>query len=285
MKSKLIFNTICLLLLSSCVNSIEEEPPLDGKGKVTILTSIYRAEEIQTRAALSEAVSRISCWVLQQDGKTAITKEQTSEESAFGKLKLELPYGSYKLVVLGHNGTKSASIADNGDISFSEVRLTDTFLFSTGLTISEGEDATVDATLKRCVACFMLRATDAIPDEVSSVHFSITGAGNVLNAFTGLAPEATDQTRTVTVPESYAGRENIGLSFFTFLPDESTHISVTATARNVIGEELVKRSFTNVPMKVNQRTTYEGKFFRNAQDADITVGVDTEWKEEAVTEF
>lgn len=278
MKKLIYLLPMLIIAFGSCVNSIEDDDNQDT-ARVTIRTSVYTFSEVDTKATLPEALTRLSAWIISNDGKKISEIEQTIEDSGFGAIETNIPYGEYTLVIVGHSGGKSAEINAQKEISFQEAKLTDTFLYADGLTVEEGKDVEVSAVMKRAIAKFTLHIMDAIPEGAAEMVMTIQGGGTVLNATTGLATTAVEQMRNIAIPASYIGKADSKFSFYIFMPEKEKKITINTAVKNEDGDVLYERAFTDVPMKINQLTTYSGELFKAGSNMSITLVVTTEWDE------
>lgn len=235
--------------------------------------------EVDTKATLSEAFTRLSAWIISNDGKKISEIEQTIEDSGFGAIETNIPYGEYTLVIVGHSGGKSAMINEQKEISFQEAKLTDTFLYAESLTVEEGKDIEISAVMKRAIAKFTLHVMDAIPEGAAEMVMTIQGGGRVLNVTTELAITSVEQMRNIAIPASYIGKAGSNFSFYIFMPEKEKAITINTAVKNEDGDVLYERAFTDVPMKINQLTTYSGELFKAGSNMSITLVVTTEWNE------
>ena len=128
------------------------------------------------------------------------------------------------------------------------------------LTVSSSTNNAQTIALERAVAAFMVKSNGDIPMDLSKIRISATGGGHHFNAKTGTAAKAEDRSYTYNV-SSYAGKESITITFFSFLTATEGIMNFSVTAMDGEDNVIRHRDFNDVPMKVNQRTTYTGSFF------------------------
>ena len=106
----------------------------------------------------------------------------------------------------------------------------------------------------------------------------------VLNAKTGFAKASTGRENTIDIPESYHGKTGESVIFYLFLPANQEIMDITASAVDENGEAFIERTFTDVPMKINTRTTYQGNFFVDMPHG-FSITMEDDWGEEVVNPF
>ncbi|MBR4757749.1 MAG: hypothetical protein IK084_02965 [Bacteroidaceae bacterium] len=154
------------------------------------------------------------------------------------------------------------------------------FLKKIDLNISASTTTTKAVTLSRAVAAFRLKSNYDIPADLSKMVVTANGGGHHLNALTGYANEAEERSYTYDV-SSFAGTTDLAITVYTFLTSNSSTMTFAASALNGSDEEIRSRTFTNVPMKINQKTTYTGSFFTDGVGiSNLSLSLDTnEWND------
>lgn len=296
---KNIFTLALCLLMLSCQQVSEENPDSQLLVKFTLnATTIQRevedwedavnsdgiihAQESKSRAT-EEAVTRMTFAILDKDGNKVIEQEKPSTESGYMSLSAELPKGTYQLIAFGHNGSSNATVNSDGIISLSGNKLTDSFLFYDEISLSELDEEERNVVLERCVSKLCIKHTDTMPKGVASVELSFSEGGNSLDAKTGYAPEACSQTITINIPASVIGEKGNSFTAYTFLTEEETSMTVTATAKDASGNTIISHTIENVPMEINAKTTCTGLFFHSNQSIEATIN--TSWKEDKEIQY
>lgn len=279
---------IIVLLFCACVNSIDEESEDVQQVKRIELSAVpYQVELVATRAT-ADYVKRLAWLVVDSKGCIVMKQEKTSESTDFDKATLELPYGSYRLYLVGHNGGEDVSISADGIATFAETKLTDTFSKCMELTVGRETEGTLSIPMQRTVAKFILKCKDAIPAEVSRVTLCYTGAGQTLDVKTGLTAD-TDltvvQERNITIPSSNKGKTDCSFVAYMFLPSEESTIYLTATSWDSEDNPVSQYTFTAAPMQQNCQTTYTGQFFSNGESISGGVTIDGTWGSGSEFEF
>lgn len=106
----------------------------------------------------------------------------------------------------------------------------------------------------------------------------------VLNAKTGLAKASTGRENTIVIPESYHGLTGKSVIFYLFLPSNEEIMDITASAVDENGEAFIERTFTDVPMKINTLTIYQGNFFADTPYG-FSITMEDDWGEEVTNSF
>lgn len=260
-----------------------ENPQEDG---VSICFTISNIEQVafdngmgNTRAAITDLCSRITFAFFQDDEKIKQVSQKASD-NGFGNLTVSLPSGSYKFVVLAHNGTDNPTVTSLDKITFgNNGKLADTFYYYGELDATESKD--VNLSLKRVVAMVRFIITDAVPADVKKMKFEYTGGSSSLNATTGLGCVKSQQEETFTVEEAaHTGQSQYEIYTIPHATDGTLKLTVKALMND--DEEYKKQTFEEVPVTINKITKYTGKFFENTQkpgEIKISLQTDDKWTE------
>lgn len=260
-----------------------EKPQEDG---VSISFTISNIEQVafdngmvNTRAAITDLCSRITFAFFRDDEKIKQVSQKASD-NGFGNLTVSLPSGSYKFVVLAHNGTDNPTVTSLDKITFgNNGKLADTFYYYGELDATESKD--VNLSLKRVVAMVRFIITDAVPADVKKMKFEYTGGSSSLNATTGLGCVKSQQEETFTVEEAaHTGQSQYEIYTIPHATDGTLKLTVKALMND--DEEYKKQTFEEVPVTINKITKYTGKFFENTQkpgEIKISLQTDDKWTE------
>lgn len=184
----------------------------------------------------------------------------------YPKFSVSLPYGRYRVLALGFNGTRACNIASPSHISWEEDYVPNTFLYCDEFTLDEGAALDQSITLKHAVAAFCVTAEDAIPADMKKMRFVSTAGGTVLDATTGFAPKTTGRTSEIAVPASIIGQQGMMFTAYLFLPEEGISSDYTVQALDEGGRVLNERHFDDVPLRINHLTMWKGNFFEKGGD-------------------
>lgn len=284
------FGALLLILapcvFTSCQSETDDAPQAEGQGTITFSVSNYR--QISFDDLSSSAVSRASNQVVMDLANLSLTvfnvktgekvstllhKSSDYDDSAekaktFPQFSVTLPYGQYRLLVLGYNGSRACNITSVNQISWEENYVPNTFLYSEEFTLDKDAALSREIALKRVVAAFRLTAEDAVPAELKKMRFISSAGGTVLDATTGFAPQSTGRTSDILVPASYVGRESLDFTFYLFLPEEQTVADFWVQAVGDNDVVFSEKSFNDVPLRINYLTEWHGKAFEASDDGD-----------------
>ena len=255
--------SVAVALLTAC-NSDEPEAGVNG-GLVADTTeietvTIYFAPQYEvapmTRAAISDAASRLDVWIY--EGDTELTAvHQTASDVGFGSVSLSLnKLKTYTLYALAHKATTACTLAD-GIISFPDDKPKESFFYTT--TFSPSTTTNINAEMQRITGKFTLQTTDAVPDDVDHVQFIIRNTA-LRYGVDGTLSNITD--RTVDFPNITRKADNTcSFSFNILASDAVADFEITATAYASDNSIIETKTFTDVPIRNSYRTTYTGAFF------------------------
>ena len=279
---------LTMAALVSCEKAvISEESELSGNKNGNLRVSVFQIEKTAfsplTRATASEACTRLSFAVYDENGSRLKQINQNVDDSGFGTASFQIDEGDYQLVVVGHSSNGNPTMSNPQKIQFSNAQgFTDTFLFSSEITIGE-EPVDLQVTLERIVALCRFVITDDTPAEVAKMKFYYTGGSGAFNAYTGLGSVNSKQTVTFDVTD----RSQTQFDLYTFLHEQSDNIALKVTALDASGNELYVREF-DVHMEQNHITWLTGAFFNGSGSSSTSVTgvtVNTDWAGETHITF
>lgn len=290
MKKTNVLNILTLsltlsLAFTSCEKPVIDEEPTEPKSdgfQITFNVNKFDITDFNDQLSgsrstvdISTVSKRINFAVF--NGDTRITEiNQTSSDADFGKIKVSLSAGTYKIIALAHNGEGNATITDPAKIVFKDNKITDTFFYVGDITVT-GEGSH-DLTMTRVVARFRLIIKDEIPASVAQFKFYYTGGSSTFSAIDKAGIVNSRQTETLT-----ASKDSI-YDVYTFPRTDSQALKMTVTALTSAGVTVAEKTFENVPITVNKSTIYRGYFFGNGSDSKdegFTFKVDNSWTEES----
>lgn len=281
-KLVLMMGTVLSLLLVACSNESENQPNEKGMGTVSFFINNY--EQVSLNAptrATATSLNHLDMAVYDAATSELVESKQTSQDdNGYGSFSITLPYGSYTIVFLGYDGSRLANLTNPTSITYADNYVPNFFYKTISLTISSSESAAQSIALRRAVAAFTVRSNGDIPMNLSKIKIASTGGGHRFNALTGTASSLESREYTYNMA-SYAGKESLSIAFFTFLAAEEATMDFTVTALDESNAVIRSREFTNVPMKINQRSIYTGSFFSaeaSTQGFSLTLD-DDEWTE------
>ena len=271
---------VCLLLMTACSSNEEKTP--SGEATLNFYVTNYEMVSLDhvTRAAAT-ALQHLDMVIYNAQTEKLISTTQTSEgDNGYGTFSATLPYGSYTIVFLGYDGSRLANVEQLTNICYADDFVPNFFYKTLELTVSSSTNNAQTIALERAVAAFMVKSNGDIPLDLSKIRINATGGGHHFNAKTGTAVKAEDRSYTYNV-SSYAGKESITITFFSFLTATESTMNFSVTAMDGEDNVIRHRDFNDVPMKINQRTTYTGSFFskdESVQGFSLTLANDA-WEE------
>lgn len=295
---------LCLLLaaFTACQSGPDEVTTPDGQCTVTFSVSNYRQvsfDDLSSSVMSRADTIRLDLANLQVTIFNAETNEQVTtilhksddyydeqdkpKALLFPIFSVTLPYGHYRILVLGYNGSRECTVASLNHISWTDDYVPNTFCYCEEFTLNEGASLNKEITLKHVVAAFRVTAEDAIPADLKKMRFSSTAGGTVLDATTGFAQQSTGRTSEISVPPSYAGAEGIDFTVYLFLPQEQATSNYTVQALGQNDALISLKRFYDVPLRINYLTQWQGKAFEAsgedvpAVQSSFNIGWDMEW--------
>ena len=282
------------VMLCACSNETSTIPEEEGNSKTftfQVTNYMQYAMDEGTRAAIapseSERIQHLALGIFDATTNTLVApvQIQNKTDQGYGSFTAKLNYGKYRLVFLGYGGSNSILTMEKPEeISFGSDALPQTFLSSFEFTVDPNTAATTSVVLKRVVSGFKLTMADAISSRTSGIKITSTGGGMVLNAKTGFAKASTGRENTIVIPESYHGQKDKNVIFYLFLPANQEIMDITASAVDENGEAFIERTFTDVPMKINTLTIYQGNFFADTPYG-FSITMEDDWGEEVTNSF
>jgi len=250
---------VLALLVAACEKPILDEEMVMKKEANVILHMTQFEQTAFTRAAtdITELCTRLNVAIFDADGTKVKTVVQKDTDSDFGTVALTLAAGTYRLVVIAHNGEGSATITSEEKVTFPSNKVTDTFYYYGDLVVTDSQQS-YDLVLARAVAMFRLMLNDEeIPSNVARLKFYYTGGSSTFSPSAGYGCVNSKQTEYRTVAP--------GLTVFDIytLPHTENDVltKLTVTALDANDNTVKERVFENVPVTRNQITRYTGPFF------------------------
>ena len=258
------------LLLASCqkVAFIEDDPDVpQGKVLAKFQVGIYdmipfdRVNAAKTRSEDIASLCRHLDLAVYQGGERVAKASKDAGDKDFNTLSVALAPGAYHAVILAHNQDKSPTTTDAKKITFSG-DMSDTFLWSEDITVSEDKDLEREVVMHRAVAMVRIVTTDNVPENVSAVQFYYTGGSSTLDALSGEGCVNSRQTVKRTITDDMRGKPAT-FEIYTFPKSDSKGLKLVVTAISPTGQTVYTRIFEVVPVARNQITQYKGALFTN----------------------
>ena len=279
---KFIAMLFAALVSVACEKYVAEDDIKTQGSSVVNGNLVVKAECGQTRAGetptLAERFLRIGMAVY-KDGKRVDYVNQDNSSSNFGTMSLDLPAGSYQLLVVAHSCSRSATTTNFNKVSFTSP-LSDVFAFQTEVEVTT-EAKTIEATLTRATARVDFAISDEIPATAASLMFNFTGGSTTLDASTMLGVASSVHK---VVELEFDGREDKTYSFYTFACPDGQKLKLEVSAYDEAGQLLGAKVFSDVTVEKNKKTTITSPLFTGPIEgpSDINITVDDSWGETIV---
>lgn len=237
------------------------------------------ADVLQTRAVqLGQVCTRITLAIFRGEEKVK-NINQLSSDAGFGTFTVGLTPGTYRIVALAHSGLGNPTVSTPEKITFASNKCTDTFYYYGEVQVSE--TASQSLMLKRAVAAFQFKTTEAIPDNVSKLVFYYTGGSSTFNAVSGYGCVNSKQTETFEVTAAMKGQP-ASFQVYTFPHADDGVLKMTVSALDATGETVCEKVFESLPVTLNRISCWEGSYFvasGSSQSNSLTLGIqdDGEW--------
>lgn len=284
----------CSLLLSvSCQSASDDTIVPEGQSTITFSVSNYRQisfDDLSRASTIRLNLANLSLTIFNAETNEVVSndlhisddyfdKNNPSKALLFPQFSVTLPYGHYQLLVLGYNGSRACNIASLNHISWEGDYVPNTFLYCDEFTLDKNTNLNQQITLRHVVAAFCVYAEDVLPATLKKMRFSTTAGGTVLDATTGYTPQITSRTSDIIVPPDSLGSPCHFYSYL-FLPEEQTTGNYTVQALGVNDVLINEKHFNNVPLRINYKTEWQGKFFEASDDEGPSgeqIGFSIEW--------
>lgn len=283
------FYLLFLLLFISCEKPVIPDT-YQGDANGNLVVSVFQVEQQQfaaplTRATLADYCNCLNFAVYDTDGKRIKQVNQKVADAGFGAVAFAVEPGTYQVVVVGHSSNGNPTMTDPKKIRFdNKDGYSDTFLYSTKVTVSEDDqEVEVDANLHRITSLCRVVFTDAIPEQVTQMHFEYTGGSGAFDAATGLGSVKSTQKVDFEVEP---GQEACTFDLYTILRDTEGTLHLEAMAQDA-NQNIIRRRAFEVPMKQRVITKLSGPYFSGSDGStvSIVIGINTDWEGEQTIEF
>ena len=297
MKYKKVFFAAFMLLAASCghdesldssVNLSNEQSQL---APVTVSVNGFSVEQGEfpettggsTRATAVGSYGGISFVTLAfyaSDGTEVYKHTQNRDDNTtfttFGNFSLDLPLGSYTMVVLGYTLYNDDEFTLTGptQAAFTVGSPRETFAKTQAVNVTSTSALELSATLDRIVAQLKVISTDNRPANVSNVRMTFSKGGKQFSPSTGLATVNTGFSSTVSI-SSAVGERSGSISYLFLATDEQT-MDVTIETLDSEGHMIYSTVVEDVPFKRNRRTKLTGSIYPTAATSSA-FSVETDW--------
>ena len=286
---KCVFFALAAMVLTACEKEIasndqngvttSDENIVGKKFTFTVKGDFSDEWKPVTRGYLSADGKDMSdLWVLDyKDGQLAQQIHQSDNTAEdFGKPVITLAYGSHHVYFIASRGTSPVLNTNDGTITWSSVR--DTFWKDYEVNVVSTSNGNRAVTLDRVVTKLNLAFTDAISADAATINFTPATWYYGMNYKTGEPTAATtSQTNTMQVPNGYAGRTDVSVSYFSISPSTEWTTDVAVNSKDADGNIIGQGVMEDVPLKRNRATEYSGPLF--TAGGEITLTLNGTWEE------
>ena len=270
---KVFFLLLAAGLLVACSQE-EVNNASDGNNEtVTIKFSPYDVEAM-TRATTSIATiaTHLDVWIY-ESGNEVEAVHQTSSDADFGSLTVNLnKTKTYTLYAVAHKATDAATLTD-GVIAFPDDKVTHSMIYTT--TFSPATTTNINAEMTRIVGMLRFELADVVPENVAKFVYTIEDTYTRWN-FAGIGTNQTERVGTINLTSrNNDGGATLNLYIIPTNLADTDNINITFSAQDASSNIIEERTFTDVPVKADYKTTYHGTFFvTSSETAAFTVESD-----------
>ena len=243
---------------TSCEKAINNKEQQDSLYTMTIHFQPYEVVPM-TRAAISDFCTHLDIFIVEPSGVVS-EYHQTTDDADFGSLTLTLNNQlTYRLVAVAHRCTSPAEFDENV-ITFPDDKVTHSMAYTT--TFTPTKDMVMTCELHRIVAQFQLNTTDAMPNDVKKMQFTVNNVFDRWHILNG-GTHQLDRTSVINITSTHDDG-TVTCNIYAIVTDESTNHTVTVNALSAADEVLQTKTFQNVPLRNGYRTIATGAFFTDA---------------------
>ena len=195
--------------------------------------------------------------------------------TTFGDFSLNLPMGTYTMVVLGYAlyDDDELTLTSPTQAAFTVGDARETFAATQEVNITSTSAVEVSATLSRILAKLRVLSIDGKTANAVKVRMTFSAGGKAFNPTTGLATVNTGSTSTVNIGAA-VGASSTSAGYVFLAEDEQT-MNVTIDVLNAQGTSISHKVVNNVSFKRNRTTVISGALYTSG--ASSTFLLNTDW--------
>lgn len=274
---------LCMAALATCLSCEKavlpesDEPGNDGTPVFRIRVECLEQTGFESRAVgkLEDYCSKMTFVLYDQTGEKVVSLHQDSSEASFGSVSMNVPYGEYHLLVIGHQGEKNCTVKADGGVTFDRASdVTDTFWYYGNVQFSESS-SDLSVTLKRVVAKMELTCLDPLPSNVKKVSLKYSQATGTLDLQTGYGKTRATITKDFEITDVMTGQPQT-FAFFIFPQEDEVMLNVIFKAYDGYGTEVGGKELKDVPMRRNTITRYQGEIF--GRSVGMRAMIEADWQ-------
>lgn len=275
----------CLALVAGSCGVKNQNP--EGLTPVSVHVNDFRItiDNISdTKATDAASYSNLKALTLAfyEDSHEVFKSTQLQGDAHFGDFSLNLPLGTYTMVVLGYSCYEGdvLTLTSPTSAAFTAGRIGETFAHTQEVTVSNTDELELSATLDRIVAKFNVVSDDHRTQGAEKVRMTFSGGAKAFNPTTGLATSDTGFSNTVNI-STEVGKRSASISYL-FLNTPEQTMDVTVEVLNSTDEVLYHKVMRNVPFKQNRTTKLAGKLYTATAPGSTAFQVNEDWLDDLV---
>lgn len=295
MKQRIFILLVVVLAFVSCGTvAFEDEKESDDSSARELATKTVTFSvrgtngEFETSRASTVAKDRFSYlqyWIYDEDYSEVVVSgvQKTTSDDNFGSFSATLAYGTYHVVVVGHNQTSEMVLNDNGMVVIGEDenRLGDTYYGNAEISVKESSSTTT-ITMQRNTCCVVVTSQGSAA-KVGSVEIVVNAYGLDFGVKDGLSSTDTSNSSfKFDFTDEYRKYNKINFLIYFPLPAFNTiynkDVSVSLTAKDQKGNVLGSAEITGIPAKIGRRVSYARNLWSEEANIDVEVSGD-DWEE------
>lgn len=209
--------------------------------------------------------------------KTTQLKESMPEGATFGHFRLDLPLGSYTMVVLGYvlYDDDELTLTSPTQAEYTGGCPRETFAATQAVNITNTSSVELNAMLERIVAQLKVISLDKRTDNVEKVRMTFMEGGKRFSPTSGLATLNKGFCNTVGISTAVGARS--GSISNIFLASDEQEMNVTIETLDAEGNTVFSTVVEDVPFKRNRITKLTGSIYPTAASVSGSFSVSTDW--------
>ena len=209
--------------------------------------------------------------------KTTQLKESMPEGATFGHFRLDLPLGSYTMVMLGYvlYDDDELTLTSPTQAEYTGGSPRETFAATQAVNITNTSSVELNAMLERIVAQLKVISSDKRTDNVEKVRMTFMEGGKRFSPTSGLATLNKGFCNTVGISTAVGARS--GSISNIFLASDEQEMNVTIETLDAEGNTVFSTVVEDVPFKRNRITKLTGSIYPTAASVGSSFSVSTDW--------
>lgn len=255
------------------------EQPSDARTKKFTFTlkGDFSNDWKQTRGYLAaDGKDLTDVWVLDYMNGELVQQIHQSDNTAedFGKPQMQLAYGSHHVYFIAGRGTGAVLDTDNHTITFS--KSLDTFYKDYEVTVVSTSNGNRSVTLDRVVTRLRLTFTDTVDANAATINITPHTWYYAWDYVDGApAGAATDQTVSITIPDSEKGKAGLQANIFGFSGTDAWTTDVTINSKKSDNTVIGQATLLDVFFKANRISEMSGPLF--GTEGTMTLSLNSSW--------